>query len=207
VYEVVADDQGRSLTCVVSATNDGGTQSRDSAGVAVPVPPPPPEPPRKPVSTAPPMVTGAAATVFSGITCSPGTWTESPTAFAYQWLRDGVPVAGAATPAYTVAIADAGRQISCAVLASNADGAADAGAFSPSVQIARICLVPELSRASLRTARRRLIAAGCALGTVTRPKKVRKGAKLVVRGQRVRGGTVRAERTAVGVTLAAKRGR
>jgi len=47
------------------------------------------------------------------------------------------------------------------------------------------CTVPKITGLSLVTATSRLKAAGCALGKVSRPKKVPKKAKLVVRSQSV----------------------
>jgi streptogramin lyase len=57
-----------------------------------------------------------------GLSCQGAVWSSwaglqpSPNQFAfdgYRWLRDGNPIAGAASPSYTVAAADVGHQISC----------------------------------------------------------------------------------------------
>jgi hypothetical protein len=55
-----------------------------------------------------------------------GNWTNDPTSFAYQWNRDGAAIAGATSSSYTVTDADAARQITCTVTASNAGGASSA---------------------------------------------------------------------------------
>ena len=49
-----------------------------------------------PVNTVLPAITG---TVRAGetLTCGTGTWTESPSSYAYQWYEDGSPIIGAST--------------------------------------------------------------------------------------------------------------
>lgn len=65
-------------------------------------------------ATAAPQVSGSPA-VGATLTASGGTWTAPPTALAYQWLRDGAPIAGASSATYAVRSADAGHQLSVAV--------------------------------------------------------------------------------------------
>jgi hypothetical protein len=83
--------------------------------------PPPPPVPSSPSNTAPPTVTG---TPHPGqtLTCSSGSWTNSPTSFAFQWNRDGTPIAGATGQSYSVGAADVSHLLSCTVAASNAGG-------------------------------------------------------------------------------------
>ena len=71
-----------------------------------------------PANTARPGITGS---VLEGgtLTCSQGTWDNSPTSFAFQWLRDGTPVAGETAATHTVAGADIGRILQCQVTARN----------------------------------------------------------------------------------------
>lgn len=64
-----------------------------------------------------PSVTGSAR-IGGLLTCSPGSWTGSPTGYVYSWLRDGVPIAGQSADTFTVAGEDAGVSISCDVTAS-----------------------------------------------------------------------------------------
>ena len=82
--------------------------------------------PLPPVDSAPPVVSGgvAAAAAYSGETleCSTGTWSGEPTAFSYQWTRDGAPLAGATSQSYVVAAGQLGGSLACAVTASNAGG-------------------------------------------------------------------------------------
>src|SRR5687767_6520568 len=67
-----------------------------------------------PVNTAPPTITGTPQ-VGQTLTANNGTWTNSPTSFAYQWLRCNAGgqacanVANGTQRTYTLVGADAGR--------------------------------------------------------------------------------------------------
>jgi hypothetical protein len=69
-----------------------------------------------PVCSELPAITGD---LYQGetLTCSEGTWTNTPDAFAYQWSRDGVQIIGAT--AATHELADAGAAMTCTVKATN----------------------------------------------------------------------------------------
>lgn len=75
-----------------------------------------------PVNTVLPAITG---TVRAGetLTCSTGTWTNSPSSYAYQWTRDGSNIGGATNSTYVVTPTDIPALIACIVTASNAGGA------------------------------------------------------------------------------------
>jgi hypothetical protein len=66
------------------------------------------------------------------LTATPGTWTGSPTSFAYRWQRcaaDGTGcqnIDNAAAKTYTVAANDVGRTLRVVVTATNADGSTSA---------------------------------------------------------------------------------
>lgn len=79
--------------------------------------------PSVPVNTGPPVISGSAA-VGSTLSCTTGTWTNSPTSYAYQWLRDGDPISGATSSTYQLQQADEGEMVSCVVTATNAAGSA-----------------------------------------------------------------------------------
>jgi hypothetical protein len=98
--------------------------SADSARLVVVDPPPP-------ANTSPPTITGTPA-VGQTLTCQPGTWTNSPT-FAFQWLRDGAPIAGADDQTYALVPADGGHAITCRVTATNAGGSASANSNTVNV--------------------------------------------------------------------------
>ena len=87
-----------------------------------------------PTNTAEPRITGSAA-AGQTLSASQGTWTGSPTSFAYQWVRcpsnGGLPtgancavIGGATTSQYVVATADVGFRLRVRVTAANADGSA-----------------------------------------------------------------------------------
>jgi hypothetical protein len=74
-----------------------------------------------PANTALPAITGSA-TVGSVLTATTGTWSNSPTSYAYQWARAGSSISGATSSTYTVASADLGKGITCTVAATNSAG-------------------------------------------------------------------------------------
>lgn len=125
-YTLVAADAGRSITCVVTGTNGGGQNSATSNAVtpaAAPVTP-------APANTGAPAIQGSVA-VGQQLTCTQGSWSNSPTGYTYSWRRDGNEVATGAQ--YTLTSADAGRSITCVVTATNAGGSSTAtsSAVSP----------------------------------------------------------------------------
>lgn len=65
-----------------------------------------------------PAITGTK-TVGQTLTCSTGTWSNTPDTYAYQWLRSGVPIIGATASTRVLAAADAGALMSCTVTATN----------------------------------------------------------------------------------------
>lgn len=71
---------------------------------------------QQPVNSVAPAVTGTA-TQGQTLTCSTGTWSKSPT-YAYQWLRAGVPVAGATASTRVLAAGDVGSKMSCRITAT-----------------------------------------------------------------------------------------
>jgi hypothetical protein len=117
-YTTVSADHGATLTVVVTAANaDGrGTQSAPATPVII-------APPR---NLTRPVISGTLR-VGSTLSGSTGTWTDTPTAYAYQWRRCSssgcTAITGATSATYTLVRADRGRRLQVIVTASNMAGA------------------------------------------------------------------------------------
>jgi hypothetical protein len=114
-YVVATADAGTSIRCLVTATNSSGSGSATSNALAIAALP------SAPSNTVAPVVSGTA-TVGSTLSCTTGTWTNSPTSYAYQWLRGGLSISGATSATYLLVAADGGTSVSCRVTATNAAG-------------------------------------------------------------------------------------
>lgn len=89
----------------------------------------------QPSNSTAPAITGSGV-VGMQLTCSQGSWTNTPTAYAYQWERAGVNITGATGAHYPVTTTDVGNALSCVVTASNKYGSVAATAsntVTPSV--------------------------------------------------------------------------
>lgn len=73
-----------------------------------------------PVNSVAPAITGNA---WQGatLTCSSGTWSNTPDSYAYQWNRDGTAIIGATGSTRVLALADVGKAMSCTVTAVNSN--------------------------------------------------------------------------------------
>jgi len=78
-----------------------------------------------PSNTVAPAITGTAQTGQT-LTCSNGTWTNTPTSYTRQWKRNGTNISGATSSTYVLQGADEGQSIKCTVTATNASGSASA---------------------------------------------------------------------------------
>ncbi|HET7566675.1 MAG TPA: LamG-like jellyroll fold domain-containing protein [Gaiellaceae bacterium] len=84
-----------------------------------------------PANTAPPEISGSAV-VGQTLTASTGSWSDSPTGYAYQWQQcDGAgancaDIAGETTSSYVVAGGDDSHTLAVVVTATNADGSTSA---------------------------------------------------------------------------------
>ena len=128
-YTVGPEDAGYAIKLAITFTDpDGSTVAVAplTAVVGGTVTPPP-----APVNSAPPAISG---TTEEGqlLTASTGTWSNSPTAYAFQWRRCDstgagcAAIAGATAQSYAAGSADVGSTLRVAVTASNAGGAATA---------------------------------------------------------------------------------
>jgi hypothetical protein len=95
-----------------------------------------------PVNLSPPTIAGTAQ-VGATLSASPGSWSESPSSYAYQWQRcdssgaNCSPVAGATAQAYTLASADLNTTIRVAVTATNSAGTSAAAISAQSSPVAQ----------------------------------------------------------------------
>jgi hypothetical protein len=127
-YTLVGADAGHTMRVRVTATNaDGSTsaQSAQTASIAAATSS------AAPKNTAPPTISGTAK-VGQQLTADPGSWSGSPTSFAYQWQRCDADVAtcftvvGATGKTYGVQTGDLGYRLRVMVTARNAKGQATA---------------------------------------------------------------------------------
>lgn len=77
----------------------------------------------RPGSQIAPVVTGTPREGET-LTTSDGTWSNSPTAYAYQWYRNGTEIPGETANTYDLVFADVGTLITAIVTASNSGGSA-----------------------------------------------------------------------------------
>jgi hypothetical protein len=101
-YTLTSADVNQLITCTVVASNAIGP---GVPAISLPV---------VPTSLAIPSNIGLpqiAGTPKVGhtLTCSPGSWTNSPTSYTYMWQRDLVNMTDATAPSYTVRAADVGH--------------------------------------------------------------------------------------------------
>lgn len=106
-YKVVADNGNGAVAGTMRSFTPGSPQ------------------PNAPHSTAPPTLSGIGR-VSQTLSCTPGTWTNGPTVFSYQWNRAGVAIGGATAATYSLVDADADQRITCTVTAGNGGGAGTA---------------------------------------------------------------------------------
>jgi hypothetical protein len=81
--------------------------------------------PAAPANTALPTVSGTPSQGNS-VTCTNGSWTNSPSSYSYGWTRNGVAIGGASSQNYTIQAADVGQALRCVVTATNGAGSATA---------------------------------------------------------------------------------
>ena len=135
-YTPSAADVGHALTLVVTATGGSGSASATSpatvavgaAGGAA----------TRPAALTPPVVSGET-TAGATLTAAVGSWSGSPTSFAYQWRRcDGFGAACTALPGatgstYLLGPGDVGTTVSLVVTATGKGGSQSATAATTAV--------------------------------------------------------------------------
>ncbi len=130
-YVLVGSDVGHTVGVVLTATNAGGSTAAASAVSASVVSAPPPPPPSPPTNTSLPTI-GGTSTEGKTLTATTGSWSGSPTSYAYQWQDCNssgggcASIAGATHSSYKLAAADVGHTVRVAVLATNSGGSTTA---------------------------------------------------------------------------------
>ena len=124
-YTLAAGDVGHTVRSVVTATNAGGSTPATSAQTATVTSPPAPS------NSGVPVVSGSAQQ-GDVLTTSNGSWSGSPTSYAYQWQDcngSGAScsgISGATSSSYTLAAGDVGHTVRSVVTATNAGGSTPA---------------------------------------------------------------------------------
>jgi hypothetical protein len=127
-YTLVGADAGRTMRVRVTATDADGSSSAQSAQTAAVASATSSAAPK---NTSLPTISGTPK-VGQMLTAAPGSWSGSPTSFAYQWQRCDADVAacanllGATSTTYAVPLADLGYRLRVVVTARNAKGSTSA---------------------------------------------------------------------------------
>jgi len=138
-YLLTTTDAGRTMRVRVTGINAEGAVNARSAPTDVVAPS------AAPRNTARPTIVGDER-AGEELTAEEGSWTNSPTSYAYQWQRCDVdaiacgPITGATGKTYGVRNADVGFRLRVEVTAKNANGAGSAvsspsGIVVPSVPV------------------------------------------------------------------------
>lgn len=115
-------------------------------------------------ATTQPRITGTA-TPGSSLSVENGTWNQSSSSFAYQWLRTGAPIPRATGSSYNLTPEDAGKDVAVVVFATKR-GYSDGSATAPSVAVAKLTSTTAFTMSTTRTKRSKKVAFGI---TVTVP--------------------------------------
>jgi surface antigen len=127
-YTPTADQLGKQLTVSVTASRPGyPTAKADSISTKVA--------PGTFKASRPPTISGTAQ-VDSVLTASSGTWSKPDLTYAYQWMRDGVPVPGATASTFTPGPADANHPVTVAVTASKPGYTSTTSTSTPTADVA-----------------------------------------------------------------------
>jgi outer membrane protein assembly factor BamB len=126
-------DIGDTLEVAVTATNGSGTASAVTSAASASIVPAPP------AVVASPSISGTAA-VGDELAASPGTWTNNPTSYQYQWLActtstNCTQISGATQSSFAVTSAQAGFTLEVLVVASNGTGPSGAATSAATVVV------------------------------------------------------------------------
>ena len=135
-YKLGAGDVGSRVRVLVSATNAGGSATASSQATTVVVA----KAPAAPVNSVLPAISGSAVEGQT-LSASSGTWSGSPSSYAYQWqdcntLGESCVAVGAGGPSYKLGAGDVGKRQRVTVRATNAGGSAEATSAASGVVVA-----------------------------------------------------------------------
>jgi hypothetical protein len=142
-YKLAAGDVGHTVRVVVNASNGGGSTpaSSDPTVTVIAAATVTADPPSAPTNTGLPSVSGSAVEGQT-LSASNGSWSGSPTSFAYQWEDCNssgsgcVTVSGATASTYKLAAGDVGQTVRVVVNASNGGGSTPASSVATATVIA-----------------------------------------------------------------------
>ena len=139
IGDILVQAGAEPLTVTVDSAPYQGSYVLDPAALSV-----------APVNLVPPAIAGTAA-AGQILTAVPGLWSHDGTGvtptLAWQWLRDGGQIAGAANGSYTLTSADAGKAISVAETAKDAHGTRQAVSAPLAIPAASAELLTHTQRA------------------------------------------------------------
>jgi hypothetical protein len=133
-YNPVSGDVGYTLRVSVTASSRWGSSTATSAAtaaVSAATTPPPPPPPSPPTNMSSPAISGTT-TVGQSLSSSTGTWSGSPTSYAYKWQdcdssgSSCATISGATGSSYVLQPGDVGKTLRAVVTATNAGGSSSA---------------------------------------------------------------------------------
>jgi hypothetical protein len=137
-YKPATTDVGHRVSITVTAKNGTGSAHATSAPSAVI------SSAAAPTNTAVPKISGSLQ-VGSALTASKGTWSGSPTSYAFVWIRCDASgnscsrISGATTDTYTLTSADAGSTLRLSVIATNAAGSTNVTTTTAAVPASNGC--------------------------------------------------------------------
>lgn len=134
-YLPVAADAGRNVTVTVTGSRAGYLPiSRTSSAKKMSN--------LQTLTSAPvPQISGTG-NMGSALTALVGSWGPAPVSLAYQWFRDGAPIAGATGKTYSPVAADAGKNITVRVTGSKSGYTSVARTSAPKAMTALLTKAP-----------------------------------------------------------------
>jgi hypothetical protein len=153
-YLLLAQDVGHTLRAVVTASNAGGSANATSSPSATVAEAESSHSPTAPVDTALPAIGGTATEEGQTLSATTGTWSGSPTSYAYQWQDCNASgtscagISGAKSATHKLVTGDVGHTLRVVVTASNAGGSTNATS-APSATVAGVAPPPAPVNTSL----------------------------------------------------------